>query len=207
MIYIFSAHPDDAVTSCGGTIAKYVSQGKKVMSVIFSYGENRNPILDPAYLTTQLITASKKAFKILGSETLLLGLPDSQLKKHLKKPEVEKKIKNLFRKHPPKIIVTHNKDDPRTTHKAITTFVIGLLGRYKPKIYTFGMDLPFRIIRAEKPKLYIDISHTSAAKQRASRFFKSDRELISYKETLNKLKDRFNGFRIGAEYAEVFYKI
>lgn len=209
MIYIFSAHPEDAVTFCGGTIAKYVSQGKKVTAVIFSYGENRNPILDPAFLTNQLITASKKAFKLLGSKTLLLGFPDSKLRSLIKKPEIENKIKALFHLHPPEMIITHNLDDPGAKNRAVTKFVVELVEklRLKPKIYTFGIDLPFRIVRTEKPKLYIDISYTFPVKKHAVSLFKQDTDVIDYKETLLKIKNTFYGLKIGASYAEKFYKV
>lgn len=38
-ILAFAAHPDDVELSCGGTIAKYVAQGKKVGIVDFTKGE------------------------------------------------------------------------------------------------------------------------------------------------------------------------
>lgn len=40
---VFCAHPDDEVLGAGGTIAKYAREGKKVIAVIFSYGESSHP--------------------------------------------------------------------------------------------------------------------------------------------------------------------
>jgi len=42
-ILVFSAHSDDFVIGAGGTIAKYTEEGKKVIAVVFSYGERSHP--------------------------------------------------------------------------------------------------------------------------------------------------------------------
>ena len=44
-IIVFSAHSDDFVIGAGGTIAKYVQEGNKVISVVFSKGEKSHPWL------------------------------------------------------------------------------------------------------------------------------------------------------------------
>ena len=38
-ILVFVAHPDDLEIGMGGTSLKYSQQGKKIIQVIFSYGE------------------------------------------------------------------------------------------------------------------------------------------------------------------------
>ena len=44
-IIVMSAHSDDFVIGAGGTIAEYIKQGKKVISIVFSYGEKSHPWL------------------------------------------------------------------------------------------------------------------------------------------------------------------
>ena len=209
MIIIFSAYPDAAVMGCGGTIAKYAYKGEKVVSVIFSYGENTSPILDPVYLILKLISASKKAFKILKSKPIFLGLSDSKLKKRIKEQKIEKKIKNLLKKYKPKIIITHDVADARSAHRSIANFIIRIVKelRLKTQVYTFGIDLPFKLIRREAPKLYVDISKTFRTKQRAIECFEVNKEVNMFQKSVTHVRDIVNGFRIGTRYAEVFYKL
>ncbi|MEK6845367.1 MAG: PIG-L family deacetylase, partial [Nanoarchaeota archaeon] len=39
-VVVFGAHSDDFVIGAGGTIAKYQQEGKKILAVVFSYGES-----------------------------------------------------------------------------------------------------------------------------------------------------------------------
>lgn len=209
MILVFAAHPDDVMVACGGTIAKYARQGKKVVPIIFSYGENTNPLLDPSYLTARLINESKKAFNILGSKPVLLGLSDINLKKKLENPEVEKKIKALLSKNKPEAVFVHDSTDPRPAHKIIYKFVMELIKKLKLKarIYTFSVDIPFKLIHREHPKLYVDISSTFKTKQRAVMAFKSHREINIYQQGISKIRDIVYGLRAGVRAAEVFYRL
>jgi LmbE family N-acetylglucosaminyl deacetylase len=208
MIYIFAAHPDDIIIGCGGTVAKYVKDKKKVTSVAFSYGENRNPILDPSYITKKLIAASKKSFKLLGPKTVLIGLPDSKLKKNLNS-NTEKKIKSLFRKNPPKIVIIPDLSSTLSSHRAVAKFIIRVIKelKLKPQIYVFEIDMPIKLFRRETPKLYVDITNTYEQKQKAIELFKSHADINAYFEFINKIRDTFHGMKIGAKQAEVFYKL
>ena len=80
-IMIICAHPDDEVLGMGGTIAKYASEGKRVVAVIFSYGENSHWWLKKKNTVEMRVAETKAAGKILGiHETIFLGLKDFDLK-------------------------------------------------------------------------------------------------------------------------------
>ena len=54
---VVCAHPDDNILGAGGTIAKYSSEGKKVITVIASYGESGNPWLKENVILGHLVPA------------------------------------------------------------------------------------------------------------------------------------------------------
>lgn len=209
MIYVFSAYPDAAVMGCGGAISEYVRSGEAVTAVIFSYGENTNPLLDPAYLTSRLKEASKKAFDILGCKAVFLALPDRQLGKQIRTSGVKQKIRAMFRRFPPKIILTHDVADVRPSHRAVTKLVQAITRklRLKARIYTFGVDLPIKIFYREVPKMYVDITRTVAAKERALKAFHAHGVANQYYQVLTKVRDKVYGLRIGEKWSEAFYQV
>src|SRR5512137_2295312 len=48
-VLIICAHSDDQVFGPGGTVAKYAKEGKRVHTIIFSYGEKGMPIHNREY--------------------------------------------------------------------------------------------------------------------------------------------------------------
>jgi LmbE family N-acetylglucosaminyl deacetylase len=46
-VLVIVAHNDDHIIGAGGTLAKYAQEGKKVRTIIMSYGESSHPHLKP----------------------------------------------------------------------------------------------------------------------------------------------------------------
>jgi len=63
-ILVFSAHSDDFVIGAGGTIAKYVREGKKVQAIVFTYGEKSHPWLKGEVVQSKVFPKSI-AFNLL----------------------------------------------------------------------------------------------------------------------------------------------
>ena len=138
----------------------------------------------------------------------MLGLPDSKLKKNLNS-NTEKRIKELLRKSPPKIVIIPAVSSPRPSHRAVAKFVINVVKslKLKPQIYTFEIDFPFKLFQRETPKLYVDTTSAFEKKQKAIEIFKSHAGLNAYQEFVSKVRDTMQGRRIGSKQAEVFYKL
>lgn len=108
-VLAFAAHPDDVEISCGGTVLKLISQGKKVGIVDLTRGElgsRGNGIL-------RLEEAAKSA-EILGlSARENLGLPDGFF------THDEQSIKDLIRmirKYRPEIVLANSVSDRHSDH-------------------------------------------------------------------------------------------
>ncbi len=208
MMYVFSAYPNIAINCCGGTIAKYSAEGESITPVIFSFGENTNPLLDPSHITAQLIKESRAAFKLLRCKPIFLGLPDKRLRKRITDSKIETQIKQLLRKSRPEIIFTHDIYDANPTYRKIAKFIEKTVAelKLKTRIYAFRAEFPIKLIKREVPKLYVDITDRYAAKQEAINQFKSHELFNNYHLAISHLNDRVYGLRIGVKYAEVFYR-
>ena len=182
-ILVIVAHPDDEILGPGGTIAKYAQEGKKIISIIFSYGEGGNWWLKQKYTQDLRTKESKRAAAIVGcSDTIFLGLKDMSLKQEIEKPEVLDQLEEHIKTLQPSRIFTHSFDDVvYPDHKAVHDSVITVLQRmnYKGDVYTFniwGKD-----VRATAhPKLVVDIRDTFKYKIKALKEFKSQRFLVMW---------------------------
>ncbi|MCK4521927.1 MAG: PIG-L family deacetylase [Nanoarchaeota archaeon] len=209
-ILICSAHPDDEILGCGGTIAKYSKEGNSVISIIFSYGESSHPHLKK-YITTRIrVKESQKADKIVGcKETIFLGLPDGKISTKVKNKSTREKIKKLIKKYKPDKIFTHSIEDPFPDHRAIYKLIIDSANEinYKGNLYSFDIWSIIRIKKRNAPKLIVDISPTFKLKLKALKCFKS--QGISMFQLIPAVYARaiINGINYNHKFVEVFNKI
>ncbi|MCX8147135.1 MAG: PIG-L family deacetylase [Candidatus Woesearchaeota archaeon] len=209
-ILVLCAHSDDQVFGVGGTIAKYAQEGKRIIVVIFSYGEKSHPWLKKKVTAKIRVEESKKAEKILGIEkTMFLGIEEGFFERDIKKFNVHDKISRLVKIYKPVKIFTHAADDPMPDHSALNKFVVNLCNEinYKGEVYSFDVWTPVKIKERNIPALYVDINKTFHKKIEALRCFKS--QWMSMISLLWSVYYRAikNGLKANCRYAEVFYKI
>lgn len=208
-VLILCAHPDDEVFGVGGTISKYIKEGKSVTTVIFSYGENSMPWLKPAEVRKIRQNESLKASKILGTtSTFFLGLKEGEIDKVDNKNQ--DKLKNIITTTKPSKIFTHSQDDPHIDHRAVNKVVSKLLKEinFSKEVYAFEVWNPFALRNRNRPKLYVDISKTFNKKMEAVNEFKTQR--IQGRWPLTPavfIKALVYGLQNRTRYAERFLKI
>ena len=84
---------DDEAIGMGGTIAKFVKQGKKVIKVVFSHGEKSIPLHQERFVKRERKKETRDASEFIGiKETIYLGLADTKVKKEVKGPKMDKKV-------------------------------------------------------------------------------------------------------------------
>lgn len=204
------AHSDDQVFGVGGTIAKYAEEGKKIIAVIFSYGEKSHPWLKKRVTARMRVEESKKAGKILGvNKTIFLGLEEGNFERGIKELNAHDRIKGIIDKYKPVKIFTHAGDDPLPDHSALNKFILELCNEiaYKGEVYSFDVWNPVKITERNLPELYIDISKTFRKKTKALKCFES--QWMSMISLLWSVYYRAikNGLKAHCRYAEMFYKI
>jgi len=209
-ILFFCAHNDDQIIGAGGTIAKYVKEGKSVTVIVFSYGEGSNPLIRREITVKTRVRESHQASRILGYEhDIYLGLREGHFIEDFRRKRLEQKIVKMIRSLNPKKIFTHSVDDPHPDHKAANAIVNNTVDRIKwhGEMYCFDVWNPFNVSESRFPRLIVDTSQTFNIKIRAMEAHKSQK-LTKYTLSWNLyLKAFYNGLKNGVRYAEVFYKV
>jgi len=209
-ILVFCAHPDDEVFGVGGTIARYVKEGFKVSTTVFSYGEQSHPWIKKRFVVETRVKESQEASKVLGSERpMFLALREGYFAEDAKSRNVEKYISEQIRKANPVKIFTHSIDDPHPDHKITNEITLNALKKSGKdcSVYTFDIWNPFNVSKRKNPKLYVDISATFGTKIRALRCFRSQTaSMISLLWSVY-FKAIKSGIENRSKFAEVFYKV
>jgi len=210
IILVICAHNDDQILGVGGTIAKYASEGKEIITVIFSYGESSHIWLKRKEIVETRVKESHRADKLLGiQESYYLGIKEGNFLKKITEKNIEKRIEHIIRKYNPVKIFTHAIDDPHPDHQAVHRVVMTVVDRINKKyeVYTFPVWNPINLIARNKPKLIIDITKTLKKKVLAFKIHKSQKVTILSLFWVVYIRAFFNGFNNKMKYAEVFYKI
>jgi LmbE family N-acetylglucosaminyl deacetylase len=107
-IMVVAAHPDDIEMSCGGTIAKWISEGSQASFLLVTSGEKGGRRCE---LTAQQLAAVREeeqlaAAKVLGAEQVeFLRKPDGSL---VYSVELRGDVVRWIRKWKPDVVFTHD---------------------------------------------------------------------------------------------------
>ena len=210
-VLFLCAHNDDQLIGAGGTIAKYSKEGKKIVTIVFSFGERSNPLEQDIHTRKTRVLESKRAAKVLGEDELYyLALKENNFREEIRTRNIHKKIQKIMKRIKPKKIFTHSIDDPHPDHKAVYNFTMDLIEEteYKGDVYSFNIwNFFINFRKRSQPKLVVDISDT--LKQKVEAFDKHKSQWVSI--LLHKTNIYFQAILYGwqnhVKYAEVFYKI
>lgn len=209
-ILIFSAHSDDFVLGAGATIAKYTKEGKKVKVIVFSYGEKSHPWLKGHITKKMRSEETFQASKVLGCRTSFLDLHEFKFYDEFLNGTAKKELEHLLANEKPSKIFTHSQEDPHPDHQAVNRITLELHAtlpdRSKPEVYMYSVWNPVSF-RTRYPALYVDATKTFTAKLRALQKFKSQRLHIAYPFLLLLFRAVKDGFHIGKQFGEHFFKI
>jgi bacillithiol biosynthesis deacetylase BshB1 len=227
-VIAIGAHPDDCEISMGGTIAKFVSKGYKVLILDLTNGEP-TPKGDPE----KRLKEAKKAAEILGAYRITLNLKNRFLFDSI---ESRSKVASVMRIFKPELIFCHLELDAHPDH--IQAFNISYASRFYSKLTkvnfkldpnfvllnTTGLDLsnndllkeeanyPKKIFRFFSnhlrinltPSFVVDISGFIDKKIEACKAYKSQFEDFKVEEYI-KTHAKYWGFLARTEFAEPFY--
>jgi len=209
-VMIICAHSDDQIFGPGGTVAKYAKEGKKIHTVIFSYGEQSLPLQQKEYTIKARVKEAKDVDKYLGGHGVtFLGLEETKFSDQFSKKKMYPKLKRLIMQNNPSIIFTHSVDDPLTDHRALNKLLLETIDRmrYKCDVYMFDVWNLFNFKKRHYVRIIVDVTDTYDMKITALKMFESQKRSLFMLMWTVRLRAWLNGKSIKAKYAEIFYKI
>lgn len=209
-ILIICAHSDDQIFGPGGTAAKYAKEGKKVFTIIFSYGESTHPHYKKELAITTRVKEAQEVDKFIGGEgVIFLGIEENKFIEQFNAKKMYPKLKRIILQHKPVTIFTHSLDDPHPDHRATNRLLLETLDwmKYKCDVYMFDVWTFLNFKKQHYPKIIIDISSTFKTKIKALKMFKSQKIALTTLLWSVYARAWFQGKINKTKYAEVFYKI
>jgi LmbE family N-acetylglucosaminyl deacetylase len=209
-VIVLCAHNDDQIIGVGGTMAKYAKEGKRVLTIIFSYGETSHPHIKPEVIRKKRVEESIKSDKILGGAGVkYLGLKEGKFADEIKRKKITDVVQRIIENEKPSKVFTHAGDDPHPDHREVNKFVKQLIDKkiINCEVYAFEVWGPVKIKKRNAPKLAVDI--TSTFKKKIDAFKAHESQQMTLLNLLWSVYWRAitKGFKNNCKYAEIFYKI
>jgi LmbE family N-acetylglucosaminyl deacetylase len=205
-VIVFSAHSDDFVIGAGGTIAQYVKEGKKVLAIVFSYGEMSHPWLKSHVVKKMRSEETFDAAEVLGCKVMFFDLKEGKFQEDY---TIEKKLMRIVEKEKPIKIFTHSHEDPHPDHRSVNTITLNLCEKLekKPEVYIYSIWNPVSF-KTQFPSLYINISKTFSAKLRSLHRFKSQKFQAIYPlMTIIFFRAFRDGIKMRKRFGEHFFRV
>ena len=206
-VLVVCAHPDDEAFGPGGTIARYVKEGKHVSVVIFSFGEKSHLWLQEKYSAQMRKKEHQEAKKVLGyDKSYVLGVEEGRF--DAEKLRVKQDLMKIMRSERPNKIFTHNIYDPHPDHKMVYIILTDVCHDldYRGEIFMFDVWNVLNLRRISKPMLYVDISDTFKTKLEALGCFRSQWSAMLVLLWSVYSSAIVHGISHGSRFAERFYK-
>ena len=209
-VMIICAHSDDQIFGPGGTIAKYAKEGKKIYTIIFSYGHISTPLIKKEIIISARVKEAKDVDKFIGGDgVIFLGIDEGKFTEQFKNKKMYPKLKKLILERRPSRIFIHSHDDPHPDHRALNKIVLETLDKmkYKCDVYIFDIWNFFNTKKQHHPKIIVDISSTFNIKVKALKMFVSQKRTLFTLMWSVYLKAWLLGKKNNMKFAEAFYKI
>jgi LmbE family N-acetylglucosaminyl deacetylase len=191
VILAVGAHPDDIELGCGGTISAASKNGKKVMAVFLSKGEQSgNPAIRPK--------ESIEALSLLGVKDVYFGdFPDTEIPCSREAIDF---LEDFYIKYKPETILTHTVNDIHQDHRQVGWLSISAF-RNVPKLLAY--ETP-RVTPSFAPTYFVDITNCVNDKWDALKchYSQKTKRYITYESMVNLAS--FRGSQVSVQAAEAF---
>ena len=215
-VLVVTAHPDDEVLGCAGTIARFIEEGCNSYTLILGEGLTSRDNKRQRFKREKEIAALKRqtslANKILGvRKVFAYDFPDNRFDE-ISLLDIVKVIEKIKCKVKPNIVYTHHWNDlnidHRKTYEAVLTACRPIKGETVKEIYSFEIasstewNYPYMF----NPNIFVDIAKTFDKKIKALQCYSSELKDFPHprsKEAVEAIAKRW-GSLSGLKYAEAF---
>ena len=205
-ILVFCAHSDDEAVGMGGTIAKYVAEGKEIIKVVFSYGESSHPHFKEEVVIKRRVDETERASRFIGiKKTAFLGMKDTKVTEELNKRGLDV-VKSIIKRYDPERIFVPSSQDPHPDHQAVHRAVLHAVDSMKKDYHVFAYEV-WNIVKEQHPFIYVDVTPYFKRKLDYIRLFRSQWQYMYALWLPVNIRSIAYGLKANCRYAERFYKI
>ena len=215
-IVVISAHPDDEIIGCGGTLLKHNANGDKISWIIITnVHENQGFSKDRVTSRQHEIEKVKKMIGFTSVHKLdypTMSLDSSSINKMI--PQ----ISNLFNEIKPEVIYVMNRSDAHSDHRVTFDVVMACTKSFrypfikKVLMYECISETEFAPALPEKvfqPNYFVDVTTYFSKKLEIMKVYESELGKHPFPRSLRNIEAlaTFRGASVGVEYAEAFQLI
>lgn len=218
VVAVIVAHADDEVLGCGGTIARFVAEGRKVHVLVMSDGVTSRWGGDKFDGQSELAArnrAAREANDILGAASLQVNdLPDNRMD-GLDRLDVVKQVEEFITRVRPELVLTHHLGDVNIDHRVVHDSVVTAC---RPQPGFCVRELMFFEVPSSTewrpahsalpfwPNVFIDITSTLEKKKQALRAYADELRDFPHPRSIVAVESlaRWRGATAGVEAAEAF---
>jgi len=216
-VLVVAAHPDDEVLGCGGTVARFLNEGKEVHVLILGgittsrYKKNQK---EESWKKNEYKGEAHNAATALGLTSLKCVDFDDNRFDTVPLLEIIKAVEKAKNEVKPDLILTHDfadlNVDHRLTHQAV-------MAAFRPDVsYNFFRIMTFEVLSNTecqdqamstfRPNCYIDIKDFLAKKIGAIKCYQSELRSYPHPRSLEGVESlaKKRGMEVCLEYAEAF---
>lgn len=218
-LLVVSAHPDDEILGCGGTVARLTKEGWSVSTLILGEGiTSRDTKRDLKKRKTELEALKKQVYKagsIVGCKDIFLhNFPDNRFDA-VALLDIVKVIEKVKTAILPDVIFTHYENDlnidHQLTYKAVNVATRPMRGETVKEIYSFKIlsSTDWSFSKDFRPDVFYDISDTVALKLEAAQIYEKELREFPHPRSLQgiDIDARYWGMACGFKYAEAFKSV
>jgi LmbE family N-acetylglucosaminyl deacetylase len=216
-ILVVAAHPDDEALGCGGTIAKFATQGHEVQVAFLADGAGaREAGLRPSReVLDHRREAARRACAILGAcPPLFFDFPDNQMDT-VPLLYIVQAVESLVATHSPSMVITHHAGDVnidhQRTHQSVITACRPQPGYPVQTLLFFETPSSTEWLPASSgipfvPNWFVDITATLDRKRSALHAYEDEMRPWPHPRSLAAVEHlaRWRGATVGLEAAEAF---
>mgnify|MGYP003589467431 CR=1 FL=1 len=213
---VVAAHPDDEVLGCGGTIARFSSEGVSLFTLILGEGvTSRDSIRSQEQRKRELKDlheAAREANHLLGAQDVFFeNLPDNRFDS-LDLLDITKIVERYVEKIQPEWVFTHNESDINNDHsivlKAVETACRPLPGHPVKGLFSFPIlsSTEWNFKNNFCPNFFIDIESFIHKKINAMKIYSSELKLWPHPRSIKTItiNSQLYGSYTGKNNVEAF---
>lgn len=215
-VIVISAHPDDEILGCGGTLLKHRQSGDEIYWLIIT------SVLESHGFTKERVNSRQEEIRkvaqgLVVSKIFQLGYPTMSLDSSSVNKMIPQ-ISEVFNEVKPETIYVMNRSDAHSDHRIIFDAVAACTKSFrypflkKVLMYECLSETEFAPMLLEKvfmPNYFVDISSYMAKKLELMKIYKSELGEHPFPRSLRNIEAIavYRGATSGVEYAEAFQLI